>query len=215
MKSTGANRKGLWAGVTLIGACAACCAVPLLGMLGLGSFSAAAFSLVSSGALEVVFCTAALLGGAAFVYFALRKLKKKNAAQACVTSCAVDQSCCDLEAAKREPSCALLPTELTQRAAEFRRLFSQHLVDRSRDGSTVIWRFRAAPGVEEGSRRLASLERACCDGLTFEITRTQDFVTWSISGPTRAKTLLDEFASMPSTVQGSEAPARALSIIAG
>jgi hypothetical protein len=109
--------------------------------------------------------------------------------------------------------CRLPPAERAQRTADFRALFSGGLVERQRASQSVRWTLRAAPGVEEESRRLAALEERCCDGITFEIRRDGDLLHWDIAGPKTAGATLDVLFDLPVKVmshEGADAIWRAL-----
>ena len=85
------SRKGLWASLALIGACAACCALPLLGMLGLGAVTSAGLAAFVSSELKIVL----LLGaGAMFIAVVVVIARKRVQRAACATACATDRSCC-------------------------------------------------------------------------------------------------------------------------
>jgi membrane protein implicated in regulation of membrane protease activity len=82
-----------WLGLIAL-ACAACCAVPLAALLGIGGVTGMLGGLFAGVNLEVVLCLAilgALLVGGGYMLLRARKQK----AQACATSCNADASCCD------------------------------------------------------------------------------------------------------------------------
>ena len=85
------SRKGLWASLALIGACAACCALPLLGMLGLGAVTSAGLAAFVNSELKILL----LLGaGAMFIALVVVFARKRARRAACATACATDGSCC-------------------------------------------------------------------------------------------------------------------------
>jgi hypothetical protein len=109
--------------------------------------------------------------------------------------------------------CRLPPADRAQRTADFRALFSGGIVERQRASQGVQWTLRAAPGVEEESRRLAALEERCCDGITFGIRRDGDLLHWDIAGPQATAATLDVLFDLPAKVmsdEGADAVWRAL-----
>jgi hypothetical protein len=100
--------------------------------------------------------------------------------------------------------CRLPPADRAQRTADFRALFSGGIVERQRANRGVRWTLRAAPGVEEESRRLAALEERCCDGITFQIRRDGDLLHWDIAGRQAAAATLDALFDLPVKVMSNE-----------
>jgi hypothetical protein len=89
--TSSSSRKGLWASLALIGACAACCAVPLLGMLGLAAVTGAGLAAFVNSELKILL----LLGaGAMLIALVLLVARKRARRAACATACATDRSCC-------------------------------------------------------------------------------------------------------------------------
>ena len=85
------SRKGLWASLALIGACAACCALPLLGMLGLGAATSAGLAAFVNSEIKILL----MLGGGAMSIALVVVIARKRARRAaCETACATDRSCC-------------------------------------------------------------------------------------------------------------------------
>ena len=101
--------------------------------------------------------------------------------------------------------CSLPPADRARRTADFRRLFEDALLDRTRDGDVVVWKLRASDASESESHRLAALEARCCDGIRFEVKRERDTLLWCISGPSSAKPLLDTFYELPALVMTDRA----------
>lgn len=107
-----------------------------------------------------------------------------------------DRGCgCGANAAGDNAQCQLPAADLDARIGRFATLFRRAYIDRSLDGGVVVWRLRNLQRVEAESLRLAELERACCGGLSFEVSSHQDEVVWRISGPRGA--LLDAFYELP------------------
>ena len=76
-----------WAGAAAFLACAACCALPMLALVGGGALASVA-AMLSPGA-ELV--AALVAGGATIAFFAIRSGAR---ARSCETGCAADASCC-------------------------------------------------------------------------------------------------------------------------
>ncbi len=92
MQTTRGAKKWLGLGVL---ACAACCAVPLTVIFGVGSATAMTGALFAGVETETILCLAVL--GALLVgigYVALRSRRRKVERQTCSTSCKPDAGCC-------------------------------------------------------------------------------------------------------------------------
>ena len=89
--ATPSSRKGLWASLALIGACAACCALPLLGMLGLGAVTSAGLAAFMNSELKIL---QSLGAGAMFIALVVVVARRRARRAACTTACATDRSCC-------------------------------------------------------------------------------------------------------------------------
>ena len=68
-------------------------------------------------------------------------------------------------------SCSLPPADRAQRTADFRALFADAWISRTRTAIGVLWKLRATNATDAESRRLAALEARCCDGIRFDIAR--------------------------------------------
>ncbi len=88
---------------------------------------------------------------------------------------------------------------LTDRLAEYRRLFDHALIGRTSTDTTTTFRFRAGPGVREWVLDLVRREAACCPFLSYEVDLEGDQVVWTTSGGLGASdmALLDEFLTGP------------------
>jgi hypothetical protein len=89
-----------------------------------------------------------------------------------------------------------------ERMAEYRRLFAQSLVGRSRAGAGIRFRFRADPGLAEWVRDLARREQACCPFFRFTIKASGHEVWWDVSvvDDDAARQVLAEFYRLPGTL---------------
>ena len=100
--------------------------------------------------------------------------------------------------------CRLPLSDRAQRTADFRALFADALVDRTRLSNGVRWALRGNDTTEAESRRLAALEARCCDGIRFDVARVGDELVWQISGPPSAKATLDALYELPVLVARDE-----------
>jgi hypothetical protein len=103
--------------------------------------------------------------------------------------------------------CRLPVANRAQRTADFRALFAGTLIDRQRVPGAVRWILRADATTEAESRRLASLEERCCDGVAFEIRRDNDVIQWNITGPRAADPTLDALFDLPVQVASDDGAA--------
>ncbi len=86
------------------------------------------------------------------------------------------------------------PGAVAERMAEYRRLFGQHLAGRSRTATSISFRFRAGPGVEDWVRDLARREKACCAFFDFTVTAGGHEVRWDVTvADDDARQVLDGF----------------------
>jgi hypothetical protein len=98
------------------------------------------------------------------------------------------------------------PDTLAERAAEYRRLFTQALTGRERSGAGIRFRFRADPGVADWIRDLAAREKACCAFFNFTVTADDEEVRWdaSVIDDVTARQVLAEFYRLPELLGGTE-----------
>jgi hypothetical protein len=91
---------------------------------------------------------------------------------------------------------------LAERMAEYRRLFAQSLVGRSRTGAGIRFRFRAGPGLADWVRDLARRENACCPFFRFTVKVSGNEVWWdaSVVDDDAARQVLAEFYRLPGTL---------------
>jgi hypothetical protein len=95
---------------------------------------------------------------------------------------------------------------LAERAAEYRRLFTQALTGRERSNGGIRFRFRADPGVAEWVRDLADREKACCAFFNFTVTADYEEVRWdaSVIDDIAARRVLAEFYRLPELLAGTD-----------
>lgn len=88
-----------WLGIAAL-ACAACCAVPIAAVLGVGGAASAGAwfnGAWSNGAMvETIVCLGGLAAMASGVWFVWRK-RGAQSVDACTASCSTDASCCEGE----------------------------------------------------------------------------------------------------------------------
>ena len=97
------------------------------------------------------------------------------------------------------------PDTLAERAAEYRRLFTQVLTGRERSEAGIRFRFRADPGVAEWVRDLAEREKACCAFFNFTVTADHEEVRWdaSVIDDDIARQMLAQFYRLPELLAGT------------
>jgi hypothetical protein len=94
-------------------------------------------------------------------------------------------------------TCSLPQADRAQRTADFRAMFADASIDRTRTATGVRWRLPATDAIEAESRRLADLEARCCDGIRFDVERRGAAVVWEITGPPTSSATLDAFYELP------------------
>lgn len=170
----GSGRLLGWAAV----GCAACCAAPLIGLVG-GATLGAALRPSAEAVLVIV------AAGAVGVVLYRRRTRDRAGT--------VD--------GRIGTVCSLPPADRQQRTQDFRALFDGTLLDRRRDAESVSWILSGNDRTDQESRRLAALEERCCDGIRIGITRGADRITWRITGPPSAARTLDAFYELPVLVR--------------
>ena len=96
------------------------------------------------------------------------------------------------------------PDTLTQRLAEYRRLFQHALLDRESTATATTFRFAARPGVRDWVCDLAKREAACCPFLSYEIVEEDEEIVWTTAGLGASDiAILDEFLDDPQSVTAS------------
>jgi hypothetical protein len=105
------------------------------------------------------------------------------------------------------------PDTVTQRMAEYQRLFSQAFVSKERTAEGIRFRLRAGDGIEAWVRDLVAKEKACCAFFGFRVAVEGGEVlwdTWVIDDDT-ARAILDEYYALPETAgHGAQALERRL-----
>jgi len=98
------------------------------------------------------------------------------------------------------------PDTLAERAAEYRRLFTQALTGRERSDAGIRFRFRAGPGIADWVRDLADREKACCAFFNFTVTADNEEVRWdaSVIDDVAARQVLAEFYRLPELLAGAD-----------
>jgi hypothetical protein len=90
-----------------------------------------------------------------------------------------------------------------ERLAAYRGLFERALLRRERSADTVVFAFRADPGIRDAVEDLASREAACCPFMDYRVETTGNevilTVTTAVSGYDRAgiEVVLDAFHALP------------------
>ncbi|WP_433933201.1 hypothetical protein AB3662_03155 [Sorangium cellulosum] len=166
-------------------ACAACCAVPLLG-LGLGAGGLGALvGLMEPMALGLVGI------GLVMAVVAVRRRSNNHQASCAETgACSIDGACGCRPADARTPdrhdpaiACTLPGEQMSERLDEFRALLARALVRRQRVDGGFVWTLRADPGIEEEARALAAREQGCCSFFRFDISSDGQAVRWKATAP--------------------------------
>jgi hypothetical protein len=208
-----------FAGVAAFGACAACCALPLLAAAGIGG---GALSVVAGyirpGADLVV---AGVVGTGVLLVMALRARRRR--ATACVVAGEASDGCgcappdqtkifSTASPAVGEPivcTADLRDKPTVQGQLDGYRAAFAHLLRTERVEGAVRWVFANRPGLDAELRNLAQNEHQCCRFFKFELRATADTIIWETTASKEAAAVLDEFARLPERLgqhaRGSEA----------
>jgi membrane protein implicated in regulation of membrane protease activity len=85
---------GKWLGLG-VAACAACCAVPIAALFGIGGATAAVGAMFADVNLEMLLCLGLLGTFIAGIYFWMRSRRMRSVYESCSTACNTDASCCN------------------------------------------------------------------------------------------------------------------------
>jgi hypothetical protein len=195
------TKKGLGlAGLAAVGACAACCAVPLLAAgIGGGVLSAIA-GYVRLGADLVL---AGSVGVSVLAVMAFRARLRRAMA------CEVGRGCGPVDEANILSTASPRPGEPIICTADLRdkptmqgqldgyRAAFAHLLRVEKFEGRVCWVFTARPGLREKLRNLAEKEHQCCRFFKFDLRAAGDTIVWETTARADAAQVLDEFARLP------------------
>jgi hypothetical protein len=209
------TKKGLGlAGLAAFGACAACCAIPLLAAAGIGGgvFSAIA-GYIRPGADLV------LAGGVGVTVLAVTAFRARSRrAAGCEVACEVDGGCgCGpVDEGKILSTASPRPGEPIVCTADLRdeptvqgqldgyRAAFEHLLEVENHEGRVRWVFTNRPGLRDELRKLAENEHQCCKFFKFDLRADGDTIVWETTASPDAAQVLDEFARLPERLSQHE-----------
>ncbi|TCA03811.1 hypothetical protein [Rhizobium leguminosarum] len=171
------------AGVGLV-ACAACCAVPLLSLVGAGAAAVGATAYWGPVALM-----AALALGSGFMLTRRRVAVDGSAvAMSAASECGCG-SCSTNEKAEAPIACTLNAGDLKIRTAQIEALALRHLKQVSREPLSIqlTYAIEALPEL----RDLVAKETECCAFLDFDLKEDRDGVRLRITAPEAARDATD------------------------
>jgi hypothetical protein len=79
--------------------------------------------------------------------------------------------------------CTLEPSAMPARADAFERLFARALLRREASPGQLVWTLRWSDEIEAEARALAAAESLCCSFFTFELSRQDQHLRWSVAVP--------------------------------
>ena len=208
------------AGLAAFGACAACCAVPLLAAAGVGGSLLSWFAGYIRPGADLAL--AGLVGVGVLGVMAVRR--RAASASSCETSCAVDGGCGCGPAGKEiftspapglgEPivcTADLRDKPTVQGQLDGYRAAFTHLRRTERFPGGVRWVFAKRNGLDVELRTLAHNEHQCCKFFQFDLTQTPDSIVWETTAGPEAAAVLEEFGNLPAQLrehpQGQESAA--------
>ena len=86
---------------------------------------------------------------------------------------------------------------LTDRLAEYHRLFDDALLERTSTGTELVLRLARRPGVADRVLDLARREAACCPFLAYDVSLAGEHVVWTITGRDEAGLAVLEQLGVP------------------
>ena len=165
-----------------IGACAACCAAPLLTLF-VGAGAASSIAAVAEPVGGLLLASGFVIGGVVLV----RRQRARAASCSAVGSCATDRSCgcgpaLDVQTAQAA-GCTLDAAQIPDRGEAFRSLFSRALTRRETSPVKAVWTLAWSQAVEAEARALAAAEAGCCSFFDFALHRRGPDLVWEARVP--------------------------------
>jgi len=204
-----------------VGACAACCAMPLLVTAGIGSALTSALAAFSRPGVEVALASVTAATVLGFTAFRVRA----GRAAACETACAAGGGCgCGptngdsilSTPAPRADEPIISTANLHDKPTVqgqldgYRAAFKDLLRTEPFEGG-VRWVFAKRPGLSTELKELAQKEHQCCAFFKYDVRTAGETIIWETRANASAAAVLEEFARLPERLaahpQGSEAPA--------
>lgn len=195
------------AGLAAFGACAACCALPLLVAAGIGGGVLSAVAGYIRPGADLL-----LAGGVGVGVLAVMALRARaRRAAACDVACEVGGGCgCGpMDKANIFSTASPRPGEPIVCSADlhdkptvrgqldgYRAAFEQLLRVEKFEGG-VRWVFTNRPGLGDELRNLAEKEHQCCSFFKFDLRDAGETIVWETRAGKDAAQVLDEFARLP------------------
>lgn len=190
-----------------VGACAACCAVPVLVAVGVGGALTSAFAAFMRPGIDLALAAVAVLTVAGFTAFRARARR----VTACATACEVGGGCgCGrtsggtiLSTPSPRPDEPIVCTAdindkptVQGQLDGYRAAFRDLLRTETFEGG-VRWVFAAHPGLANDLKQLAQKEHQCCAFFMFDLRIVGDTIIWETRANADAVEVLVEFARLP------------------
>ncbi len=196
-----------FAGLAAFGACAACCAVPLLAAAGIGGGALSAVARYILPGADLLLAGA--VGVGALGVMAVRARKQRSAA--CDVACEVGGGCgcASTDTSSILSTAAPGPGEPIVCTADLRdkptvqgqldgyRAVFRHLLRTEKFENGVRWVFKNEPGLDTELRNLAAKEHQCCSFFKFDLRATGDTLVWETTARKEAASVLEEFGRLP------------------
>jgi hypothetical protein len=195
-------------GLAAFGACAACCALPMLAAAGIGgSVLSGVAGLIRPGADLIM---AGVVGVGVLGVMAWRAGGARSAA--CDTVCATDGGCGCSSAGgggsiystpsprAEEPivcTADLRNKPTMQGQLDGYRAAFEHLLRIERFEGGARWVFQKRPALDVELRSLAEKEHQCCSFFQFDVRADGDVLVWETTAHESAAEVLDEFVRLP------------------
>lgn len=195
-KHKGKANKGQLAIALGVVACAAACALPFLGVAGLG----AALTGWLSSSLEVAGAVL-IAGGAAALGIGLLRRKRGRAdtqqAPGCGCKPAAEAEADTAKSVRDAIACTLSDARTGDRVTKLREIFDTAYLRSERLPGGLRWRFTNSPERAARIRALADEERDCCTSFRFDIHTQGEEVWWDTYAQPEARSLLEQWAGLP------------------
>jgi len=197
------------AGIAAFGACAACCALPLLAAAGIGGGALSAVAGYIRPGADLAL--AGVFGAGVLGVMAFRDRARARRAAGCDVACEVGGGCGCAPADKTRilSTASARPGEPIVCTADLRdkptvqgqldgyRAAFAHLLRTEKFEGGVRWVFPNRPGLAVELRNLAEKEHQCCSFFAFDLRTAGETIVWETSASQEAASVLDEFGRLP------------------
>ena len=200
--SSAPKRAFAWAALATVGACAACCTLPLLVVAGVGGGALAAVVAFIRPGVDLVI--GASVGLAVYGLLVLRARSQRPSGPGC--GCAPPNRTLYASPKPSADEPIVCTADLTkksdvQHGLEAYRGAFEHWLRTEHSPNGFRWVFSRAPGLEQRLLGLMKAEHGCCRFFEFELQSTDRELVWITRGSEASESVVEEFARLPARLK--------------